>query len=173
MLGWYALVLAAAALLLWWLAARQQRRLGMPGGRVLYRDMEGRLDLDRPLYAADLDLVGRPDYLLRTADGMVPVEVKSGRTPRRPYDSHVYQLAAYCALVERAFGERPRHGVIRYAERQFEVEYTAELEQGLLGVLDQMRADLGRAEVDRSHEQAARCRSCGYLSRCEQALQIR
>ena len=170
MYAWYALLLFAGALLLWWLAARQQRCLGMPSGQVLYRDMEDRIDLDRPLYAADLDLVGRPDYLLRTADGLVPVEIKSGRTPRRPYDSHVYQLAAYCALVERSYGQRPSHGLIRYEQRNFEVAYTAELESGLLRVLDQMRADLGRAEVNRSHQQAARCRSCGYLSRCEQAL---
>lgn len=166
----YALLLLAAALLLWWLAGRQQRRLGMPSGQVLYRDMEGRIDLDRPLYAADLDLVGRPDYLLRTAEGLVPVEVKSGRTPHRPYESHIYQLAAYCALVERSYGERPSHGLIRYEQRNFEIEYTPELESGLLRVLDEMRADFGRAEVNRSHQQAARCRSCGYLSRCEQAL---
>jgi CRISPR-associated exonuclease Cas4 len=170
MFTWYALLLLAAALLLWWLAARQQRRMGMPSGQLLYRDMEGRIDLDRPLYAADLDLVGRPDYLLRTAEGLVPVEVKSGRTPRQPYESHVYQLAAYCALVERAYGERPSHGIIRYADRNFEVDYTPDMESGLLRVLGQMRADLGRAEVNRSHQQAARCRSCGYLSRCEQAL---
>ncbi len=170
MYGTYALILLAAALLLWWLAARQQRQLGLPGGRVLYRDMEGRIDLDRPLYAADLDLVGRPDYLLRGADGLVPVEVKSGRTPQQPYESHIYQLAAYCALVERTYGERPSHGIIRYEQRNFTVDYTPELESGLLRVLDQMRADLGRAEVNRSHQQAARCQGCGYLSRCEQAL---
>ena len=166
---WILLTLLAAVLLLW-LSARQRRQLGLPSGQVLYKDLGSELHLEAPLYAEDLDLTGRPDYLLRSAEGLVPVEVKSGRSPREPYEAHIYQVAAYCALVERAFGERPAYGLIRYPDRKFKVHYTPELESDLLRLLDQMRADLGEAELDRSHEHVARCRTCGYLDLCEQAL---
>lgn len=166
---WIGLLLLAALWLLW-LSARGRQALGLPQGRMLYRDTASGMALEKPLFAADLDLVGRPDYLLRTAKGLVPIEVKSGRSPRQPYESDLYQLAAYCALVERAYGERPPYGVIRYADGEFKVEYTAELEKGLLRVLDEMRADMVRAEVHRSHQQAARCHACGYVSVCGQAL---
>lgn len=167
---WMALLLLALAILLLWVAERQRRGLGLPGGRVLYRDMGAGDTLRRPLYAADLDLVGKPDYLLRTMDGLVPVEVKSGRTPSKPYESHVYQLVAYCALVERSYGQRPPAGIIRYPERSFEIEYTDALERQLLNLLDEMRDHMNSGGVDRSHQQAARCRACGYLDRCDQSL---
>lgn len=167
---WFAILLLALALLLLWLAGRQRRGLGLPSGRVLYRDMGAGDTVRRPLYAADLDLAGKPDYLLRTERGLVPVEVKSGRTPGQPYESHVYQLAAYCALVERHYGQRPVAGLVRYPERSFEVAYTPELENQLLTLLEEMRADMAAAEVDRSHQQAGRCRACGYLERCDQGL---
>ena len=163
-------LLLALALLLVWLASRLRRRLGLPGGRVLYRDLDASDALRRPLYSADLGLVGKPDYLLRDKNGLVPVEVKSGRTPKQPYEAHIYQLAAYCALVERHYGQRPQMGVIRYPQRSFEVDYTPALENQLLALLETMRADTVSGSADRSHQQVARCQACGYLDLCDQSL---
>jgi len=166
----YALLLIAlAAALLWW-AGRQRGASGVPGGRLLYQDTARGAPLEKPLYDPELDLTSRPDYLVRSKAGLIPVEVKSSRTPRQPYDSHVYQLAAYCVLVERSYSQRPPYGIIRYPERSFAVEFTAELERELLGLLVDMRAGLGQTEVDRSHQQAARCRACGYRETCDQTL---
>src|SRR3990172_1865601 len=162
--------LLALAFLLLWIAGRQRRRLGVPEGSVLYQDTERGQGLEQPLYAADLGLTGHPDYLVKSAQGLIPVEVKSGRSPGKPYDSHVYQLAAYCALMERAYGERPAYGIIRYPERSFQVEYSPQLEQEFLELLGEMRGKLALEEVARSHAVAARCRSCGYVSRCDQSL---
>lgn len=167
---WIVASLLALAVLLLWLASRLRRRLGLPGGRLLYRDMDASDALRRPLYAADLDLIGRPDYLLRNSAGLVPVEVKSGCTPRQPHEAHIYQLAAYCALVERHYGQRPQMGIIRYPQRRFEVDYTPTLENQLIALLDEMRADLESVEVHRSHQQVARCQACGYLDLCDQSL---
>jgi CRISPR-associated exonuclease Cas4 len=162
--------LLVLAILLLWIAGRQRRRLGVPEGSVLYQDTERGQQLEQPLYAADLGLTGRPDYLVKSAQGLVPVEVKSGRSPGKPYDSHIYQLAAYCALVERAYGERPTYGIIRYPERSFQVEYSPQLEHEFLELLGEMRGKLALDELSRSHTVAARCRSCGFLDRCEQSL---
>jgi CRISPR-associated exonuclease Cas4 len=101
---------------------------------------------------------------------LIPVEVKSGRAPQAPYDSHIYQLAAYCALVERTLGRRPPYGIIHYEDRDFAVDYTAELETAFLDVLADMRRDEHRAEIDRSHDSAARCARCGFREVCEQRL---
>jgi CRISPR-associated exonuclease Cas4 len=98
------------------------------------------------------------------------VEVKSGSAPDSPYDSHIFQLAAYCLLVEREFGKRPAYGIIHYGKRTFSVPYTPELESSLIDLLTEMRQNDRRGSVARSHEQAARCRGCGYAYTCEQAL---
>jgi predicted Zn-ribbon and HTH transcriptional regulator len=37
-------------------------------------------------------------------------------------------------------------------------------------MLVQMRRDLGAHDVERSHDDPARCRACGYRDRCGQGL---
>ncbi|HEX2697922.1 MAG TPA: Dna2/Cas4 domain-containing protein, partial [Anaerolineales bacterium] len=101
---------------------------------------------------------------------LIPVEVKSGRTPEAPYDSHIFQVAAYCLLVEKTYGKRPPYGIIHYPDRDFAVDYTPELESALLDELAEMKRDEVRTNVPRSHEDAARCRKCGFRKVCDQSL---
>jgi CRISPR-associated exonuclease Cas4 len=165
-----ALLLFLLALLFFWQSSRQRREAGLPGGRLIYTDTRGWGKLERPLYDSALGLTGKPDYLIRQKDEIIPVEVKSGRAPEVPYDSHIYQLAAYCLLVERTYGRRPAHGIIHYNDRDFAVDFTDELESSLLDLLAEMRRDEARPEVPRSHEQPARCARCGFRKACDQAL---
>lgn len=165
-----ALILLALALLLLWQAGRGRENLGLPAGRVVYSDTGVERVLEQPLFDDELQLLGRPDYLVESADGLVPVEVKSGRTPRKPYDSHIYQLAAYCLLVARNFRQRPAYGIIRYPQRSFRVEFTQVLEAQLLRLLANMRGGLTRMELHRSHQVAARCAACGYHQLCSERI---
>ena len=96
--------------------------------------------------------------------------MKSGWTPDAPRQGHVFQLAAYCLLVERTTGKRPPYGLIAYRNRTFAVDYTPQLEQQLTGLLDEMHRQEGAAEVHRSHEEAARCAACGYRGVCNEKL---
>jgi CRISPR-associated exonuclease Cas4 len=91
------------------------------------------------------------------------VEVKSTPAPAQPYANHIMQLAAYCLLLERESGQRPPYGLLRYREKTFQVDYTSELEQALLGLHEEIR-DVERHGVApaRSHTEASRCRGCGY-----------
>jgi CRISPR-associated exonuclease Cas4 len=157
-------------LLLLWQASRRRRQSGLPGGRVIYADVGTWQENSDSLYDPLLDLTGKPDYLVRQGDQIVPVEVKSGRTPNSPYDSHIFQLAAYCLLVQRAFGRRPTHGIIRYPQRSYEIEYTVQLEQDLLDLIEDVRRHERKRDVDRSHHQQGRCEGCGFRRVCEQRL---
>ncbi len=168
-LGFLLLALLGGLLLHW--ARREYRRTGLPAGALVYQDMGQRHRLARPLYDPELDLVGKPDYIIVTTDGYIPVEVKSGRTPRQPYEGHVLQLAAYGLLVRRVLGQAAPYGFIHYPERTFRVNFTAELERHLLTVLAQMRHAATLREVPRSHAQRARCRACGFRSLCDQRIE--
>ncbi len=163
-------LLFSCALLLLWLAARQRRQAGLPRGRVIYTDTGAWNRLEKPLYDASLGLTGKPDYLVEKDGRIIPVEVKSGRTPPMPYDSHVFQLAAYCRLVERTYRQRPPYGILHYPARDFAIDYTPQLESALLDVLAAMRRDEGRREVARSHAEPQRCARCGFRSICEERL---
>jgi len=165
-----ALALFLIALVFFWQSSRQQRAAGLPGGRVIYTDTRAWGKVEKPLYDNRLMLTGKPDYLVEQNGRLIPVEVKSGRAPQAPYDSHIYQLAAYCILVEKTMGRRPPYGIIHYENRDFAVDYTAELENALLDILAEMRRDERRAEVQRSHESTARCARCGFRNVCEERL---
>ena len=164
------LLLLFLAFLFFWQSNRQRSEAGLPGGRVIYTDTRGWSKLEKPLFYAALELTGKPDYLVEQNGKIIPVEVKSGRAPEAPYDSHIYQLASYCLLVEKTYHKRPPYGIIHYEDKDFSVEYTHELEQSLLELITEMKRDGMKKEVARSHEQASRCKRCGFRSVCDQSL---
>jgi CRISPR-associated exonuclease Cas4 len=165
-----ALILLLIALILFWQSANQRKSSGLPGGRIIYTDTKNWGKVEKALYDPDLGLTGKPDYLVEQEGRIIPVEVKSGRAPEAPYDSHIFQLAAYCLLVERTYGQRPPYGIIHYPERDFAVDYTYELESALLDLLTDMQHSRQRREVPRSHSEAQRCHKCGFRVSCDQVL---
>src|SRR5512144_2675391 len=130
--------LAAVGLL--WLSSRQRKAAGLPAGRVIYSDTNRWGPLEKPLYDAQLALTGKPDYLVEQQDRIIPVEVKSRQVKQAAPDGHIFQMAAYCLLVARVFGKRPPYGILHYPNRTFAIDYTSELENTLLDLLAEMRA---------------------------------
>ncbi len=169
--------LAVLALVVGWLAlraaGRARRSAGLPAGRIVYADTGDWRPLEKPLFSAEYRLTGKPDYLIQTRSGLIPVEVKSGSAPAQPYPSHVLQLAAYCLLVEATAGQVPPRGLIKYADATFEIDYTPTLRTELLELLEAMRlhrASRAPSGVPRSHDEPQRCAGCGYRPACDQAL---
>ncbi|MFA5836925.1 MAG: CRISPR-associated protein Cas4 [Bellilinea sp.] len=165
-----ALLLAAAALVLLWLSRRQRQSAGLPAGRVLYSDPTVIGAPERPLYDSETHLTGKPDYLVEEHGVVIPVEVKSGWAPPEPHPGHIYQLLAYCLLVEKTHGKRPPYGILRYRNRSFSIDYTPAAERELRALLEEMHAATRHKELDRSHEDRSRCAHCGYRSICDQKL---
>ena len=177
--------LVVAAVLARVAASRESKRSGLPAGALIYNDASkpvGRIapaevgregvKQERPLVSESLELVGRPDYLIEADGGVVPVEVKSAACPPdgRPRDSHLAQLAAYCLLVEDVLGARVPFGIIKYRDRDVRVEYTEELKDWELALIEEMRAASDEEEVHRSHEDPRRCAGCSLRDVCTESL---
>ena len=165
-----ALILLFLAFIFFFRSDRQQKAAGLPGGRVIYTDTHGWGKVEKPLFYPALELTGKPDYLIEKNGQIIPVEVKSGRAPEAPYDSHIFQLASYCLLVEKTYGKRPPYGIIHYENRDFAIDYTRALETTLIELLADMKEDDVKRDVPRSHEQASRCKRCGFRNVCDQSL---
>ena len=163
-------LLLLVALVVLWLSSRQRQSTGLPAGQVVYSDVNRWAQVEQPLYDPISGLTGKPDYLVEENGFLIPVEVKSSRSPSLPHDSHVYQLAAYCLLVERTHKKRPPYGILHYRDRTFSIEYTPTLQKELENLLDSIRVQDRQREANRSHQEAARCSRCGYRSYCNQRL---
>lgn len=167
-----ALVLLLAGWFLMKQGAARQGEAGLPVGRLIYADTHSRdwQPTDKPLYSAAHNLVGKPDYIVETKKGLIPVEVKSGRTPEVPYFGHILQLAAYCLLIEETSGQTPPHGLLKYSDALYEVDFTRELRRELLDTLADMRQTRQFDDVARNHNQPGKCAACGFKTGCGDAL---
>jgi CRISPR-associated exonuclease Cas4 len=155
---------------LFWKSGSQRKSVGLPGGKIVYSDTGVRDEVAEALYDPIWNLTGKPDYLVRQKQDVIPVEVKSGRTPGAPYDSHIFQVAAYCLLVEQVLGVRPSHGIIQYPQRKFRVDYTRELEEALKVLLEEIRTHSRKKQVNRSHDIRERCVACGFRKVCPERI---
>jgi CRISPR-associated exonuclease Cas4 len=108
--------------------------------------------------------------VLLEGDQHIPVEVKTGRTPRGPLFSHILQIAAYCLLMEEEYGKPPPHGVIRYDDASHDIEYNEDLKRLVLGKLGEMRACLVKGEAHRNHNRPGKCVHCSRRSVCPERL---
>jgi CRISPR-associated exonuclease Cas4 len=149
---------------------RQQKATGLPGGKIIYADTNKWTPVEKPLYDSRIGLAGKPDYLVKHSDEVIPVEVKTNKISQTPFDSHIYQLAAYCRLVETAYNVRPTYGILHYPNRTFRIDYTKDLENEMLDTLYEMRSQANRKNVQRSHNAPQRCAKCGYSPDCDQRL---
>ena len=161
-----AVVILLVGFVLLWRAGKQREATGLPGGEVIYADTRKW----GPVEDAQLGLTGRPDYVVKQDKMVIPVEVKSARVADAPYDSHIFQLAAYCYLVWREFGVRPSHGILHYPNRTYRIPFTKQLEGELIELVTEMRTKGHLRKINRSHESARRCNHCGYRSTCDQKL---
>lgn len=164
------LLLLILGIVVLFLSGRKRTASGLPKGRIIYTDTGSWGPVEKPLYDPALGLTGKPDYLVDQEGDLIPVEVKSTRASAAAYDTHIFQLAAYCLLVESAYGKRPPFGILKYANRSFAIDYTPELENSLLDLIEEMREQERRRTVSRSHDQPQRCTPCGYRSVCDQRL---
>jgi CRISPR-associated exonuclease Cas4 len=155
---------------LFWISGLQRGSTGLPAGRVIYSDHDQWGKVETPLYDPTFNLTGKPDYLVDSGDRIIPVEVKSRHLKTAPFDSHIYQLAAYCLLIEQTFGIRPPYGILHYSNQDVAIDYTPELEQSVIDIIREIRSVIRRRGLDRSHQSTSRCRGCGFNTVCDQAL---
>jgi hypothetical protein len=123
------------------------------------------------LVDADWGIAGRPDLVIRKADGsFFPVEYKETHLFVGYHEAHgrlfdTVQAIAECRLVEVAFGKRPPYGVVLYGDRAgdglhegwVQIPYGEAEASWLKVALRQVREDRVRAPVPAERN----CAGCG------------
>lgn len=169
------LLLIALALLILLINERRLRRarlleerhkaLGLPPGELVYEDADGQ---GEPLTSNAYPLAGKPDYVVQTPDGRpVPIELKLNvKDVSAPYSNHMVQIAAYCLILEDYFEQAPTHGILRYADREFVVEYTPTLRKKVIRLLNEMARYNEKQPPPLTKQRVAKCRVCTFKQIC-------
>lgn len=163
-------LLVVLGIVLFWISTRQRQASGLPAGRLIYSDHEQWGRIESPLYDPTFNLTGKPDFILETERSLIPVEVKSGHSTHEPYDSHIYQLAAYCLLINQTYGIKPEYGILHYSNQDFAIDYTPQLEESIIHLIREIHSHSKRRSLPRSHDSIARCQKCGFRTVCDQSL---
>jgi len=171
------LILAILAI---WGSSIMLKKEGFPKGRLIYADTTRWQSTIKPFFDQELGLTGKPDYILKNGNQIIPVEIKSSSRNSTPPDSHIYQLAAYCYLIQKEYHQKPTYGIIHYTstsneqqkpdQHTYAINYTKELETRLYTSIKQIRTFENSLQPNRSHQSPRRCKRCGYRTHCEQKL---
>lgn len=147
------------------LLKERHRALGLPEGELVYEDADGE---GEPLSSIAYPLVGKPDYIVQLPDGRpVPIELKlSVHDATIPYSNHSMQVAAYCLILEDYFVVSPTHGILRYADCEFTIEYTPALRKKVLKLLAEMERCSEQQPPPLAKQRAAKCRACVFQPVC-------
>lgn len=129
--------------------------------KTIYSDHKERPE--KALFSSKYGLTGRPDFILHTKDGLLPLEIKRSKRPNQPYFSHVMQLISYCLLIEEEKGARPKYGFIQYKwGKPFSIQYTERMKSSLLKTMQEMRCYSESPKPILKYK----CEGCNYKGDC-------
>lgn len=133
-------------------------------GTIIYTDLNIPA---KPFFSASQRISGKPDYITKTKNRYIPVEVKTGNH-REPQPHHIFQLAAYCHLVEEHYGDLVPYGVLVYYDtaKQFVIPFNPKLRFELETAIKQMRTILATRNLKRNHHDPQRCAYCSLRTYC-------
>lgn len=144
--------------------AAKQTSPRLPEGKIVYQDADGSAE---PLFATRYPLSGKPDYVVLSPGGApIPIELKLSMAAEAAQPQHVMQLAAYFVILEDLYDQPPTYGVLRYANRDFSIEYTDALKRKVLRRLQEME------DCDEHHPPAlarqlpSKCQVCPFQPIC-------
>ncbi len=136
------------------------------GGNIAYIGIRN----ESPLLESDrYGIRGRPDYILEKDGEYIPVEKKTGRTPKGPLFSHIIQLIAYCMLVEVTFG-KVNYGILEYDEKKYFIDYDVNLKDAVIKLRKKLLEDLEKGGAHRNHEREGKCTNCSRRDVCPERL---
>jgi CRISPR-associated exonuclease Cas4 len=115
-----------------------------------------------------LGLYGTIDEVAEVDDGLVVVENKLMKAPRKPYPGHVYQAVAYAMLAEENLHKPVRKVMVKYLRdgKSFEIPVTEDLRRHVLWTIAKIKSIIEGEKIPREAS-PKKCRNCGYRKVCK------
>jgi CRISPR-associated protein Cas4 len=134
-------------------------------GRELWESIEPKFISEYRLVDYGLGLSGRVDKIELTAEGVIPIEIKTGKleSGRGAYDSDILQLTAYAIMLENKFGKPIKFGKLVYKNKKFDIDITEENKQKVVELIDKIK---NMVFIPQMLSNFAKCKNCGLREEC-------
>lgn len=136
-------------------------------GRIIYSDLNKPA---KPFFSKKYRISGKPDYIIQKKDKYIPVELKTGdyNSPRK---NHVFQLAAYCHLLEENYEAFVPYGILVYNNQtQYKIPFNPKIRFELENTVKKMRYLLKTNKITRNHNDLYRCKGCSMRKYCNNKI---
>ena len=137
-------------------------------GKIIYSDLNVPA---KPFFSKRYRICGKPDYIVIKDDHHIPVEVKTGEH-HEPKKNHIFQLAAYCQMLEENYGSFVPYGILVYNDtsQQYKIPFNPKLRFELESSIKKMRLILKTKKIVRNHNDPYKCKSCSLSSYCNKKI---
>ncbi|MEW6378085.1 MAG: CRISPR-associated protein Cas4 [bacterium] len=128
---------------------------------------EGERVFQPALTSSRLGLSGQPDMIVKSSEGLFPVEFSDTTAPK-PSKSSLYPLTAYALLLEDISGVQVSQGfVYLLALQDVEVFHvTGELKEEVLKLVSSIREMLQKERLPGQTKNRGQCTGCTYQNFC-------
>jgi CRISPR-associated exonuclease Cas4 len=137
-------------------------------GKIIYSDLN---KPEKPLFSKKYRITGKPDYIIKKDGGYIPVEIKTGNH-NNAKKNHIYQLAAYCQILEDYYNCFVPYGILVYKDssKQFKISFNPKLRFELFSIIKEMRKHLNNFPIQRNHYEIKKCINCSMRTYCNEKI---
>ena len=149
---------------------KKSEEIGMDGlGEIHYSDGGGALLLEDQ----KTGLRGRPDQITKIGDDLIPVEFKSGKTPKNPHKSHRAQVLAYLQIITAVTGKSPPFGLLRYgSDFVYSIEWNTAAKEEMKEIMINIQSIIVEGGAKRNHRRPGKCANCSRREDCPDRIDI-
>lgn len=138
-------------------------------GIELWENLIPKIKSEYKLSAEDVGLSGKVDQVLVYPDGIVPIELKSGRAPKEgAWENHKIQLAAYALLLENMFRISIDAGYVKYIDEDVSrrIVINAFLKDQVRELVTAVNSLLKSGNLPKRCSNKNKCDNCGLKKIC-------
>jgi len=138
-------------------------------GLELWESFTPKIKSEYKITAEELGISGKVDQVLVYPEGVVPIEIKSGRAPKEgAWDNHKIQLATYALMLENTFKVSIAAGYVKYVDENISrrIEINAFLKDQVKDLVKNVNDMLKSKVLPKKCSNTNKCEKCGLKKIC-------
>jgi len=136
-------------------------------GRITYSDLSIPAN---PFFSKKYKITGKPDYIVKQNKYFIPVELKTGNH-NEPQKNHIFQIAAYCQLLEENYRRFVPYGILVYNNKvQYKIPFDPLIRFELESTIKKMKYSIKTGKIIMNHSDFRRCKACSMRAYCNNKI---